>query len=234
MAGIIRISGKCMSNVFIKVQNLTKSYTLEAGEINVLNGASFELNSHESVAITGPSGSGKSTLLNLLCGLLKANSGQITIGEKEVFTLGNEELRKFRAKNIGIIFQRHHLLEHCTALENVLLPTLAIEDNSEETLSRAVKLVDRIGLANRHDHFPGQLSGGERLRVAIARALINEPKIILADEPSGSVEPELGKEIIELLVSQKDCSLITVTHAEYVANFMDRRLRLVDGKLVNN
>lgn len=223
-----------MNTDFIKVQNLTKAYKMAAGELNVLKGVDFELGSRESVAITGPSGSGKSTLLNLLCGLLKPDSGQISIGEKEIGALELEELRKFRAKNIGIIFQHHHLMEHCTALENILLPTLAIENNSAETQSRAMELLNKICLADRHDHFPGQLSGGERLRVAIARALINQPKIILADEPTGSVEPELGKEIMKLLVSQRDCSLITVTHAEYVSGFMDRRLRLVDGKLVSN
>ncbi len=223
-----------MNNGFIKIQNLTKSYNLESVECKVLKGVELEVENQKSVAITGPSGSGKSTLLNLICGLLKPDSGQIFLNDTDISSLQNDELPKFRAKNIGIIFQHHFLMDHCTALENVLLPALAIEDHSKETIDRAVELLNKIGLSERQDHFPGQLSGGERLRVAIARALINKPKIILADEPTGSVEPELGQEIMELLVSQRDCSLITVTHAEYVANFMDRRFKLVNGKLVSN
>jgi ABC-type lipoprotein export system ATPase subunit len=220
-----------MANDFVTVKNLCKSYKLPAGNVEVLRGIDLQVGQGASIAIVGPSGSGKSTLLNLLAGLLKADSGEIQIGSQSFAQLTEEEIEKFRARHTGIVFQQHHLLMQCTALENILLPTLPIKVDSRVARQKALALLERVGMQNRADHFPAQLSGGEQHRIALARALINEPELILADEPTGSLDPEKGREILDLLSKDRNYTLITVTHADYVAAAMDRRYILKEGKL---
>ena len=217
--------------MFIKIENLFKAYPLPSGPVEVLKGVSFSLEAGASVAITGPSGSGKSTLLGLLAGLHRPDSGRIEIAGQNLAELSPEEIEHFRAASVGIVFQHHHLLMQCTALENVILPTLARRSDSEESYRKARELLERVGLSHRADHFPAQLSGGEQHRVSIARALINRPSLLLADEPTGFLEPSQGREIMKMLVDNRDYTLITVTHADYVAQAMQIRYRLENGQL---
>lgn len=220
-----------MNSEYIKVASLAKAYQSPSGELKVIKNAFLSAGEHETLAVMGPSGSGKSTFLHLLCGLLRPDAGSIKIGANHLESMSADEIRDYRARNIGMIFQQHHLLEHCTVFENVLIPTIPILSDPDKAATRAESLLKQLNLENRLNHFPGQLSGGEKLRVAIARALINEPALILADEPTGSVEPELGREIISLLASSRSCTLIVVTHADYVAEVMNRRFRLINGEL---
>ncbi len=200
----------------VSLAKVSKSYHPPAGEVPVLKELNFSAVKGESVAIIGPSGSGKTTLINLLASLDEADSGTVDI-----------------AGDVGIVFQQHYLLPQCTAIENVLLPTLRENKDREKMMERASALLEEMGLGERLQHFPAQLSGGECQRVAVARALINDPPIILADEPTGSLNKEQSLNIVELLLSivQKGKTLITVTHADYVSAAMVRRLELKDGKL---
>jgi len=220
-----------MKSDFIRIEALAKAYKSTSGELKVIKDVCLSAGERETIAITGPSGSGKSTLLHLMCGLLKPDAGSIIIGNNEISSMSSDDARDYRARKIGIIFQEHHLLEHCTVIENVLIPTIPVAAAPEPAAIRAEYLLRQLNLENRINHFPGQLSGGEKLRVAIARAMINEPSLILADEPTGSVEPELGREIISLLTAGRNCTLIAVTHADYVAEAMNRRFKLMDGRL---
>lgn len=223
---------KPMTETAIQFKNLFKSYQLPAGPVEVLKGADLSLPTGDSLAIVGPSGSGKSTLLNLIAGLIRPDSGSLQVFNHRFDQLDDEEIENARNDCIGIIFQQHHLLQQCTAIENVLLPTLARKLSPEESTENARELLKRVGLADRADHFPAQLSGGEQLRVAIARALICKPSLLLADEPTGSLEPDQGREIIQLLGEVSDCTLVTVTHADYVARAMKQCRLLQHGKLI--
>ena len=200
----------------ITLSKVCKSYHPETGDVPVIKELDFVAYKGSSIAITGPSGSGKTTLINLLANLDEADSGSVEV-EGEV----------------GLVFQQHFLLPQCTALENVLLPTLPKDCDHNKMRERALSLLEEMGLADRLDHFPAQLSGGECQRVALARALINDPPIIVADEPTGSLNKEQSEGIVKLLLNfvERGKTLITVTHAEYVANAMSRQLALVDGKL---
>ena len=202
--------------IVITLQKVSKSYHPQTGEVSVLKDLDFVACKGTSVAITGPSGSGKTTLINLLASLDEADSGTVEV-------LGE----------VGLVFQQHYLLPQCTAIENVLLPTLPRACDPETMRERAVALLLEMDLGDRMNHFPAQLSGGECQRVALARALVNDPPIIVADEPTGSLNKEQSKAIVELLLKfvEKGKTLITVTHADYVANAMSRRLSLLDGKL---
>ena len=201
----------------IRLEKVCKSYHPEAGEVPVLKELDFAASKGESVAITGPSGSGKTTLINLLAQLDAPDRGTVEVSGE-----------------VGIVFQQHHLLPQCTALENVLLPTLPREGDKKEFRERALALLREMELSERADHFPAQLSGGECQRVALARALINDPMIVVADEPTGSLNKEQSINIIGLLLKcvGKGKTLIAVTHADYVAKAMSRSLALVDGKLL--
>ncbi len=221
----------------IDVASLTKTYASPGGPVTVLRDLSLRVAAGESVAIVGPSGSGKTTLLNLLGALDQPSSGSVAIGGVALAGLDPAAAARFRNRSIGFIFQLHYLLPQCTVLENVLVPRLAggWEEPAADTRARAESLLEQVGLRDRLDHLPWQLSGGEQLRVAIARALINRPKLILADEPTGSLDPATGERIAELLLrthAGAEAALVVVTHNPGLARRMQRTYRLEAGRLV--
>lgn len=220
----------------IDIQNLVKRYSGPAGDITVLDELELKVEKGDSIAIVGPSGCGKTTLLNILGTLDVASSGTISISGKSLEAMSGDERARFRNHTLGFVFQQHFLLPQCTVLENVVMPRLAgdWEESEKETQERASSLVQELGLGHRLDHMPFQLSGGERLRAAVARALINEPALILADEPTGSLDPSMGDQVAELfaqLNSQHDVTLVTVTHNMTLANRMGKVYSLENGKL---
>jgi len=213
--------------------NIRKQYQMGDQTLDVLTDISFEIQSGESVAIMGPSGCGKSTLLNILGALEKPDGGHVKLGDTDPFALNERALAQFRNRNIGFIFQEHHLLPQCTVMENVLIPTLVNGDPQAEE-GRARELLDRVGLSQRIEHRPAELSGGERQRVAIARALINEPDVLLADEPTGNLDEQTADGIADLLRDvQRDAQtiLIVVTHSAEIASRFGRQWRLAEGRM---
>ena len=208
----------------------------DEGGPEVLRGVDLSVEAGESIAIVGPSGSGKSTLLNLIGGLDRPSSGHVLLEGVDLAQLGPDRLAGLRSEKIGFVFQTHHLLPQCSALENVLIPTLVRSTRSrEQAAARGRELLGRVGLAERGRRLPAQLSGGECQRVALVRALINEPRLLLADEPSGSLDRESSEAMAELLAElnrEHGVTLITVTHSETLAGRMARVLALDDGRLV--
>lgn len=221
----------------IEVSRVSKSYESPAGPVTVLRDLDLTVAPGETVAIVGPSGSGKTTLLNLLGAIDRPSSGTIAIGGESLGDLAPEAAARFRNRSIGFVFQLHHLLPQCTILENVLVPRLAggwVEDDAS-VRARAATLLEQVGLGPRLTHRPWQLSGGEQLRVAIARALINQPKVILADEPTGSLDPATGERIADLLLQAPagaQTALVVVTHNPALARRMQRTYRLEQGRLM--
>lgn len=227
--------------IILRLEEVSKSYIIsrKIPPIEVLKGVNLEVKSGESVAIIGPSGSGKSTLLNIIGALDKPDTGRVIFDGQDLSSLTNIELAKFRNEKIGFVFQFHHLLPQCTALENVLMPALALNNNKpgEETIERAKKLLSRVGLGERFNHRPFELSGGERQRVAVVRALINRPELLLADEPTGALDRVSANALADLLVElnrEENVALIVVTHWLELARRMNRVLVLRDGKLYND
>ena len=220
-----------MSN-FLELINIRKSFTTEK-KINVLRGLSRKFRSGKTYAIMGPSGSGKSTLLNLISLIDKPTSGTIKFDNHEINFSQNEKNDLFRSKRIGIVYQENNLLSDFTALENVYFASLSLNNDKKLALSKAEKLLKKIGLSNRLNHFPSQLSGGEAQRVAIARAIINDPQIILADEPTGSLDMNTAKDIFKLLNNQKrsDRIIIFATHNRFFAKKADYLLEMRDGSI---
>jgi lipoprotein-releasing system ATP-binding protein len=206
--------------------------------VPVLEGINLELQAGESAAIIGPSGSGKSTLLNIIGTLDQPTSGSVHLDGQSVSELNEKELAAVRNQKIGFIFQSHHLLPQCSVLENVLVPTLAGPSGQRaEKKTRAESLLDRVGLRDRLHHLPGQLSGGERQRVAVVRALINQPRLLLADEPTGALDQIAAGQLAELLVqvnAEQNVTLIVVTHAAGLAKKMRRSLELAGGRLLES
>jgi ABC-type lipoprotein export system ATPase subunit len=199
-----------------------------------LRGVDLSVSADETLAIVGPSGCGKSTLLNLVGALDRPTSGQISFDGKDLLTLNETELAEFRNRSIGFVFQSHHLLPQCTALENVLVPSLVNKD-AKSPWERAEHLLEHVGLAERMHSRPGKLSGGERQRVTVVRALINEPKLLLADEPTGSLSQSGAHSLSELLLEinrEEGVALVVVTHSDSVARTMGRVLELDEGTLV--
>ncbi len=217
----------------LELNAISKQHVTRSEPLVILRDISMRVEGGESVSIMGPSGSGKSTLLNIIGTLDKPTSGDFSIDGASPLTLSNKELARFRNRQIGFVFQDHHLLPQLSALENVLLPTLAFSDVSGAT-ERANELLDRVGLALRTDHLPAELSGGERQRVAIARALIHQPKLLLADEPTGNLDRKSAEAVTDLLFELQradGCTLLMVTHSPTLADRCQRGFELVDGAL---
>ncbi|MCP4911964.1 MAG: ABC transporter ATP-binding protein [Oligoflexia bacterium] len=216
--------------MIVDLKDVTKSY----GDISILKKLNLSLDSGKSVTILGHSGSGKSTLLSILGGTLRADGGEVNVLGNDLLNSNEDSLSIMRRKKLGMIFQHFHLINHLNAYENVLLPLEIDGDIGEEQKNRAKDLLSKVGLADRLEHFPSQLSGGEKQRVAIARALVHNPDLILADEPSGSLDEETGKEVMDLvfkLVEEQGKSLILVTHNKELGKFTDRVMTLDKGVL---
>jgi lipoprotein-releasing system ATP-binding protein len=222
--------------MLVEIRNLSKTYRAHDGgdAVDVLRGADLRLDVGETLAIVGPSGSGKSTLLNIVGALDRADSGEVLVEGRDVEKLSDADVAAYRNTTVGFIFQLHHLLPQCTILENVLVPTLARDGGDRGALrARAEKLLEAVGLSHRVHHRPGQLSGGERQRVAVARALINEPKLLLADEPTGALDRTNAARLVDLLLELNrthGVAVMMVTHAPELAKRMARAVELVDGK----
>ena len=212
------------------------SKTVESGgrPLTILHPLDLSIPSGQFVAVVGPSGSGKSTLLGLLAGLDSPSTGQILVDGIDITTLGEDELARLRGEKIGFVFQFFHLVPSLTAFENILVPMEIA--NRRDAVARARQLLDEVGLSDRGHHYPSQLSGGEQQRVAIARALANDPSIVLADEPTGNLDSETGRHIMELLLEvwrARRSTLVLVTHEVALASLADSRLVLRDGRPVN-
>lgn len=216
------------------VSHLKKTFHSYSGDLEVLKGISFTLDRGENAAILGPSGSGKSTLLHIIGTLDQPTDGTVEIEGQNPFGLDEKHLAQFRNKNIGFVFQEHHLLPQLSVLENVLLPTIAHGKSSEGEIDRARSLIEQIGLGDRITHRPGELSGGERQRVAIARAMIFQPSVILADEPTGSLDQKNSHLVGEMLIEMQkaeNAMLIAVTHSADLAKMFSRQLNFLDGQI---
>lgn len=216
----------------LKVARVRRVYDVPAGQLCVLSDVSFGLAPGQSVSIIGPSGTGKSTLLNIVGSLDKPTAGSVRLGEIEVSALQGDALADFRSRQVGFVFQDHHLLAQCSALENVLLPTLAA--GGSHGSARARDVLDRVGLAERMHSFPAELSGGERQRVALARALVNDPPLVLCDEPTGNLDPETAARVGDLLLAlsrEHGAMVVVVTHNMALARLCGRCLELRDGLL---
>jgi ABC-type lipoprotein export system ATPase subunit len=216
----------------LKAIDVHKSFETESDSVEVLRGVSFAIEDGESVAITGPSGSGKSTLLHLIGALDTPTRGRVEVTGREAYRLPEGELARFRNETIGFVFQSHHLLPQYSALENVLIPALAFSGSKAAARKRAEELIDRVGLGDRASHRPAEMSGGERQRVAVARALINQPKVLLCDEPTGSLDSASADNVADLLFelhAESETILVVVTHSESLAARCRRRLELREG-----
>ena len=220
----------------IKLENVYKIYKLEEVEVPAINGISLTINKGEFVALIGPSGSGKSTAMNLIGCLDTASKGDIFLDEFNIAKLSESDLAQIRGKKIGFIFQVFNLINSLTALENVALPMTFQNISRKEKLDKARELLELVGLKDRMNHLPSQLSGGQRQRVAIARALVNEPEIILADEPTGNLDTKTGEEIMKVLVelNKKGKTIILVTHNPELTKLTGKIIRLKDGKLAGS
>ena len=222
----------------LQLENISREFpSAENGEpLRVLRGLSLEVARGESIAIVGSSGCGKSTLLNLIGTLDQPTSGTLTFDGRNLCQLDAEELALLRNCEMGFIFQSHHLLPQCSVIENVLVPTIAHRSTSTSDEERGRRLLDRVGLGERLSHRPGQLSGGERQRVAVVRALINEPQLLLADEPTGALDEDTADKLGQLLVElnkEEKVTLITVTHSLSLAELMNRTVKLADGRILS-
>jgi ABC-type lipoprotein export system ATPase subunit len=222
----------------LELVNVGKSYERPGDKegLSVLKDITLRVDDGDSLAIVGPSGSGKSTLLNVIGTLDRPTSGRVVFDDRNLGELSETELAGIRNREIGFVFQLHHLLPQCTVIENVLVPTLASKNraSSRETQERAVALLERVGMKDWSLHRPGELSGGQRQRVAVVRALINRPKLLLADEPTGSLDKDASENIAQLLVElnrSEKVTLIVVTHSVKLAEYMGRVLELNDGVL---
>lgn len=217
----------------LEVIDLTKDYPTPRGPLSILSGVSLTLSRGEAVSIMGPSGSGKSTLLHILGALEPPGSGSVTLDGVDPYKLGEKALAAFRNRKVGFVFQDHCLLPQCTVLENVLTPTLVAHSN-DSLIDRARGLLDQVGLAGRLDHRPAELSGGEKQRVSLARALINEPLLLMCDEPTGNLDHKSAELVASLLVelhARRQTILIVATHSAELAAKFQRRLEMFDRGL---
>jgi len=222
-------------STIIQVEQVTKVYGNGAKQVEVLKGIDLTFERAETAAIVGASGVGKTTLLHILGTLDRPTSGKVRYEEQDVFVLNERELARFRNREIGFVFQFHHLLPEFTALENTMMPCLIQGIPTREALQRAETMLTLVGLKTRLTHKPGELSGGEQQRVAVARALVLEPKVLLADEPTGNLDTKTGESVLDLLQELnrvKRVTLIVVTHNLTLANRLSRQIQLLDGKAV--
>lgn len=222
-----------MSDI-LTIKNLEKVYVTDSEKLTVLKNLNLSVGEGSKLAIVGESGSGKSTLLNIISGIDSATSGTVKAGDWEITSLSEAKMAEYRSSFIGLIFQFHYLLKDFTALENVYMPALIAGVSKKEAMERAAQLLEDVGVGERKNHLPSQLSGGERQRVAVARALINDPTLILADEPTGNLDPANAEKIGSLLFSMADKykkTLILVTHDMGLAANADRQFRIVEGRL---
>jgi lipoprotein-releasing system ATP-binding protein len=223
-----------MTGPLITAQKIDKSYATAAGVVSVLRGLDLEVAEGEMLAITGASGVGKSTLLHILGTLDRADSGKLLFSGEDLAQMPETHLREFRNRSLGFVFQFHHLLPEFSALENVMMPGLVRGLRFDEMRERAARILGEVGLAERLDHRVGKLSGGERQRVAVARALVLDPQLVLADEPTGNLDPATGDRIGELLLEMnrsRGMALVVVTHNERLAERLGRTVVLKDGVL---
>lgn len=223
-----------MNDVLIKIENLEKTYKTESESLTILKNLNLEIEKGRKIAIVGQSGSGKSTFLNILGGLDTATNGRVIAGKFEITNLDESELTEYRSNFLGLIFQFHYLLKDFTAVENVFLPSYMAGNPKKTANERAKKLLSDVGLSERMNHLPGELSGGERQRVAVARALVNDPELILADEPTGNLDPANAQMIGELLFSMATKygkTLLLVTHDMNLAKKADKIYSIKNGVL---
>ncbi len=220
---------------FVRIEGLAKTYLMSDRRLEVLRGIDLDIADGELVALTGPSGAGKSTFLHLLGTLDVPTRGRVLFDGEDVFERGEEGLASFRNQTIGFVFQSHHLLPEFTALENTMMPALLRRVSRAEARRRATEMLGEVGLGDRMEHRPGELSGGEQQRVALARALCLGPRLLLADEPTGNLDPQTAEGIHQLLLDlnvRTGITAVVVTHNERLASALPRRLRIVEGRLV--
>jgi lipoprotein-releasing system ATP-binding protein len=218
----------------LEAVGVVKRFQLGDSTIEVLNGVSLVLRPGESLAVLGVSGAGKSTLLHVLGGLERPTAGEVRFGGRDLYALPQDEVAAFRNRQLGFVFQSHHLLPEFDALENVMMPCLLGGMTRREARDKARALLDAVGLSHRLGHGPGKLSGGERQRVAIARALVLDPAVVLADEPTGNLDPHTADDVVDLFLklnAQAQTALVLVTHNEKLANRLAKKRYLVEGRL---
>jgi lipoprotein-releasing system ATP-binding protein len=223
-----------MSDPILRVSGLKKTFNKNGVEINVIKGIDIDIYEGDFITIMGPSGAGKSTFLHILGTLDKPSEGDIFFRDRNVKGFTEDEQSKFRNEKVGFVFQFYHLLQDFNVIENITMPLLIGRLSPPEALSKAENFLEIMGLKHRRDHKPGELSGGEQQRVAIARALVNEPEIILADEPTGNLDRKTGKEVLDYLLSvnkRLSSTLILVTHDPEIGSIGERKLKMVDGEL---
>ena len=225
-----------MTETLYSLRDVRRTYRTGGGSVAALGGVTFDLSGGEVVAVEGPSGSGKSTLLQLLGALDKPTAGSLLLDGRELSGLSERERTRVRSKDVGFVFQGFNLIPTLTARENVEAAMVPLGGTRADRRERAAKLLDRVGLASRATHLPSRLSGGEQQRVALARALANEPRVILADEPTGNLDSATAEEVVDALLALADdgVTVVVVTHAEDVARRMRRRIRLRDGVIVGD
>ena len=218
----------------LSVQNISKVYSTPRGDLSILEGVSLTLDRGQAAAIMGPSGSGKSTLLYILGALDRPTSGAVTLDGTDPHTLAEREQAAFRNQHIGFVFQDHSLLPQCSVLENVLAPTLVAAGRDDDSEKRAREILEQVGLQDRLDHRPGELSGGEKQRAAIARALICNPTLVLCDEPTGNLDVSIAESVADLLLdlhTRRQTILVVVTHSPVLAQRFPLRYRMADRRL---
>jgi putative ABC transport system ATP-binding protein len=221
----------------IAVQNLVKTIRNDGNEVHIIRNVSFDVPSRQFVAVMGPSGSGKSTLLGLIAGLDAPTSGSVSIDGQEITNLREDELAQLRGQKLGFIFQSYHLIPTLTAFENVILPMELNGSLNGDASKRADYLIESVGLTQRRNHYPVQLSGGEQQRVALARAFMMKPSVLLADEPTGNLDSQNGRHVLELLIrlnEEEGATLLLVTHDELLASHAQRRIVLRDGQIAED
>lgn len=223
-----------MKDSLIQVNHLARHYQMGTETVKALDGVSLEINQGEFVAIVGPSGSGKSTLMYLIGGMDRPTSGQIIVGGDEITAMDDNDLAKFRQRTVGFVFQSFNLITSMTASQNVEFPMIFAGSKPSARRGRAVDLLSSVGLGDRVDHKPTELSGGQQQRVAIARSLVNQPKIILADEPTGNLDSKSGLEVIDILkeLNAQGTTIVMVTHDQSLLSLVTRFIRIMDGKII--